>query len=103
MKQKMAMGGDADSDPMPEDKDSDSDMVDQIMAKRMAEGGMADLDMLADSKPNDFEAHTDDGVSYTDANSGDELSDDQEDMDRRDMVAMIMKSRAKKDRLPNPA
>lgn len=40
--------------------------------------------------------------NYTGANSGDEIGDAQEDEDQRDMVSMIMKSRKKKDRLPNP-
>lgn len=40
---------------------------------------------------------------YTGANSGDELGNSQEDSDRRDIVSRIMKSRAKKDRMPRPA
>jgi hypothetical protein len=38
-----------------------------------------------------------------DDNSGDSLDNDQENDDRDDIIARIMKSRAKKDRLPNPA
>lgn len=41
-------------------------------------------------------------ADYTGANSGDELSDEREDYDRKDIVSQIMKSRKKKDRLPNP-
>jgi hypothetical protein len=37
---------------------------------------------------------------YTGANSGDYLSDAREDHDRHDIVSKIMKSRAKKDKLP---
>lgn len=37
---------------------------------------------------------------YTGENSGDYLSDAREDHDRKDMVSKIMKSRAKKDKLP---
>lgn len=41
-------------------------------------------------------------ADYTGANSGDELGNAQEDEDRRDIISMVMKSRRKKDRLPNP-
>lgn len=40
---------------------------------------------------------------YTGANSGDEIGDEQEDEDRHDIVARIMKSRHHKDRMPRPA
>jgi hypothetical protein len=64
-----------------------SDAVDESM-----EGGFDDL-----ARRDDLE------FSYTGANSGDELGNDQEDEDRKDIVARIMRSRAKKDRNPRPA
>jgi hypothetical protein len=88
------------------------DMVDRVMRKRYSKGGMIanggddDLDQMADGDPNNFDDlalrdHLE--SSYTGKNSGDELGDEQEDEDRHDMVARIMKSRAKKDRMPRPA
>ena len=40
---------------------------------------------------------------YTGANSGDEIGNEQEDEDRRDIVSRIMKSRRLMDRNPRPA
>lgn len=83
-------------------------IVDRILSKRSgmeANGGEDDLDTMADGRPNEFDylALRDDlSFSYTGANSGDELGNEREDQDRKDMVARIMRSRAKKDRLPNP-
>lgn len=91
----------------------DEDMVDRIMKKRcMSEGGMVanggedDLDRMADGMPNEFDdlALRDDlEFSYTGENSGDSLGDAQEDDDRHDIVSRVMRSRAKKDRMPRPA
>ena len=94
---------------------SEDDMVERIMRKRMSKGGIASNkdqglstesgDELADLKGNEMDdlALRDDlESSYDGENSGDMLSDDQEDYDRKDMVERIMRSRAKKDRLPNP-
>lgn len=83
------------------------DMVGRIMQKRMSKGGMVanDTPITAGFKENDFDdlvLRDDLESSYTGKNSGDELGNDQEDEDRKDMVTRIMKSRAKKDRLPNP-
>lgn len=93
-----------------------NDCVGRIMGKRMkkyskggmvANGGDDDLDMLADSNPDNFDdlALDDDlEFSYTGKNSGDELGNDQEDMDRRDTVARIMRQRAmKRSSNPRPA
>src|SRR3954471_973671 len=105
--------------PMPrstaEDMDTDSSsdtgsMVDRIMTKRkkyseggmVANGGEDDLDKMADGRPNEFDdlALRDDlEFSYTGANSGDELGNDSQDADREkdlDMVARIMRSRARR-------
>ncbi len=86
-------------------------MIDHIMKKRAySKGGMVANDVgtgqEADKLPNQFDdlvLRDDLESSYTGANSGDELGNAQEDEDRRDIVAMIMKSRKKKDRLPSPA
>ena len=73
-----------------------------------SEGGKVDNDtpITAGFKPNDFDdlALRDDlESSYTGANSGDEDGSEGEDERRKDIVARIMKSRAKKDRMPRPA
>jgi hypothetical protein len=88
-------------------EDSDDDLVMRIMKKRYSEGGkVANQDEeITGDMPNEFDVlHLDDDLesSYDGANSGDELGNDQEDEDRKDIVSRIMKSRAKKDRLPNP-
>ena len=86
------------------------DLVSRIMKQRMySEGGRvanedsgesaSTPDRMAKDLPNEFDdlALRDDlESSDTGANSGDELSDDQEDMDRRDIVSRIMRSRAKR-------
>lgn len=90
------------------------DMVGHIMKKiqhhysqggKVSNGGEDELSHMADSKPNNFDdlsLRDDLESSYTGANSGDELDNEQEDHDRADIVSRIMRSRAKKDRLPNP-
>jgi hypothetical protein len=86
----------------------DADMIARIMAKRkqFAEGGKVDQDMPeADFMPNEFdELQLSDGLETenTGASNGDELGDAAEDEDRKDIVARIMASRKKKDKLPNP-
>jgi hypothetical protein len=88
----------------------DDDLVMRIMKKRYSKGGMVanDTPITADFEKNDFDMLALDGEDFapadeTGANSGDELGDDREDEDRHDIVSRIMKSRAKKDRLPRPA
>jgi hypothetical protein len=95
------------------------DMVGKIMAQKQMEyskGGQVanDTDRAKDmtdprddagsGRYDDLVNRADDmeDADYTGANSGDELSDDREDHDRKDMVSKIMASRKKKDRLPNP-
>jgi hypothetical protein len=90
--------------------DGELDMVGRIMKHRehmYSKGGEVanDTPPEADFESNDFDdLALRDGLEehYTGANSGDELGDEQEDHDREDIVARVMRSRAKKDRLPNP-
>lgn len=87
------------------------DMVGRIMAKRQqhfSEGGKVanrtDID-TADHMPAQYDdlVLRDDLESSSDgANNGDHLGNDQEDKDREDIVSRVMRSRAKKDKLPNP-
>lgn len=88
----------------------DDDLVMKIMKKRYSQGGQVANDVgtgqEADKLPNQFDDLVlDDDLEFheTGANSGDELGDEAEDEDRRDIVKKIMKSRAKKDRMPRPA
>ncbi len=91
-------------------EDADDDLVMRIMRKRYSKGGQVanegeDRD-LVDFDPNEFDdlALNDDLEFHdTGANSGDELGNEQEDEDRKDIVSRIMASRKKKDRLPSPA
>lgn len=98
------------------DMDRIHPLIKKIMmgrAKGYSEGGkVANEDhgpmdsRLAGFDQNEFDdlALRDDlSQSYTGKNSGDELGNSQEDKDRRDIVSRIMKSRSKKDRMPNPA
>ncbi len=90
--------------------DEGVDMVGKIMRKRFSKGGRVANDVgdgaSADLKENQFDDLVlDDDLdsSYTGEDSGDELGNEQEDEDRRDIVSAIMKSRKKKDRMPSPA
>lgn len=68
---------------------------------KIANGGEDDLERMADGRPNNFDdlALRDDlEFNYTADNSGDELSDKQEDHDRADMVARILKQKRMKPR-----
>ncbi len=104
-------------------------MIDRIMSKRkmMASGGMIEhkdihhpgavernegmdeLSHMADGKENDFDFLTtgdhelDDSTTNSGEADGDFLGNKQEDEDRSDIISRIMKSRAKKDRMPRPA
>jgi hypothetical protein len=88
----------------------EEDMVGRIMKKRehmYSKGGRVanDTPITAGFQSNDFDdlAHRDDlEFSYTGANSGDELGNKQEDEDRHDIVARIMKKRARQHN-PRPA
>jgi hypothetical protein len=107
-------------DNYSESEDGDGqDMIGRIMKQRQqmfSEGGkVANInqgvstdsgDELADLKGNEFDdlsLRDDLEQSYTGANSGDELDDARENKDRADIVSRIMRSRAKKDRMPRPA
>lgn len=84
------------------------DIVERAMKKYMSKGGMVanEEEIIPDFEDNKFDdlgLRDDLEFSDTGANSGDEHGDDQEDKDRRDIVSRIMKSRAKKDRMPRPA
>ncbi len=83
-------------------------MVDRIMLK-MSKGGQVANDTM-DNRADTKEAQFDDLVlrddlesDYTGANSGDELGNAAMDENDRDLISRIMRSRAKKDRLPRPA
>lgn len=88
-------------------------LVEKAMAKRYSKGGMvanggdADPRKMAGSKPANYDdlALRDTLESHygDDDNSGDDLGDKREAADRHDIVSRIMKSRAKKDRMPRPA
>lgn len=103
---KMAEGGFV-SDNYQDDED-EMDMVGQIMKQKeqhLSEGGMvANSDKPeADFEPNEFDdLHLRDDLEFseTEKNSGDDLSDSQENHDREDMISEIMKQRSLKDRLP---
>lgn len=89
-------------------EDRYADLVDRIMDRRMSEGGEVanDTEILADFMPNEFDnlsLNDDLESNYTGKNSGDELGNKREDMDREDIVSRVMKSRRKKDRMPSPA
>lgn len=120
---KMAMGGDPDmtedspveSDLMDHKKMANEteaenhDLVDSIMKKRgYSEGGMIanEQEQITDDMPNNFDdlsLRDDLESSYgDDDNSGDSLGNEQLSEDEHDMISRIMRSRAKKDRLPNP-
>lgn len=84
------------------------DMVDRIMKHRYSKGGQVanETGMSADFEPNQFDDLVkDDDLEFSDTgkNSGDEIGNEQEDEDRHDIVKRIMKSRAKKDKMPRPA
>lgn len=97
----------------------EDDIVDRIMAQRskdfsgearlMSEGGkVANQDeILAGFSPNEFDdLHLRDDLESTygeDDNSGDALGNAQEDHDREDIVARIMKQRKMKQHNPRPA
>ncbi len=88
----------------PSSEFEDDDLVMKIMKKRYAAGGL--VEPVADFESNDFDVLDKDPPEEfhdTGANSGDELGDEHEEDEDKDMVKKIMKSRAKKDRMPRPA
>lgn len=126
---KMADGGMIEDDEMesgyesePEEHDesneeakSDDSIVDRIMSKRQmyAEGGVVadegedELSHMADSADNDFDylatGDLDDSSSNSGSSDGDELGNHQEEEDRKDIVARIMRQRSMKQHNPKPA
>lgn len=94
-----------------ENQDDHEDMVGRIMKHRQqhySEGGRVanKTSKSAEFEPNQFDdlVNRDDlEEHYTGKNSGDELGNAQEDEDRADIVARIMKQRRMKDRNPHPA
>lgn len=120
---RLAMGGEVMGTPYQDDED---DLVNRIMKKRhgdnndfsnldrYSEGGRVanqehgpNNNDLAGFAPNEFDdlvLRDDLESTYgDDDNSGDDLGNAQEDHDREDIVSRIMRSRKKKDRMPNPA
>lgn len=104
-----AHGGEVDQEDidMAEMEDMDDDMIEAIMRKRYSKGGKVanDTPPMVDSEKADYDdlALRDDlEFDYTGENSGDELGNEKLDEDDRDLVAAIMKSRKKKDKLPHP-
>ncbi len=98
-----------------QDDSDDMDMIDHIMRQKSdcySEGGRVanqehgpDDNDMADFEPNEFDDMVKDddlSSSYTGANSGDEIGNEQEDEDQHDMIGMIMRERGKKDRMPIP-
>lgn len=89
------------------------EMIERLMRKRencYSEGGQVANNThqfeYEFEEPNNFDdlSRRDDlEFSYTGANSGDELGNDQLEDDESDMISRIMRSRAKKDRNPRPA
>ena len=94
-----------------ENQDDEEDMVGRIMKQRemsYSEGGRVanNTPPVADFEDNQFDdlVKRDNLESdYTGANSGDKLGNATEDEELHDIVSRIMKSRAKKDRMPVPA
>lgn len=112
------MNQEGDEDEGAGDMDCIHPMVRKIMMGRMkgySEGGKVaneesgestDEPTMAKASGNEFDdlALRDDlEFDSTGANEGDELDDAQENKDRSDIIARILKSRAKKDRMPRPA
>lgn len=61
---------------------------------------------IADFEENEFDVlpkEDDLEFHYTGKNSGDELGNEELDEEEQDLVSRIMRSRSKKDRMPNPA
>jgi hypothetical protein len=91
------------------------DLVSRIMNKRkmMAKGGvvadegMGEADEHPDNHSADYDylssGDLDDSTTNSGSADGDYLGNSTEDEDRHDIVARIMRSRMKKDRMPNPA
>jgi hypothetical protein len=98
-----------DGKQMPQEHFEEGGLVDRVYKKHYSQGGVVSnegedkLSMMADSDPNEFDELVLDGgedFNYNEENSGDAIGNEREDEDRNDIVSRIMKSQAKKDRLP---
>lgn len=109
MKKKMAAGGEVDASQPTDDEKAEaslsSDMVSGIMAKRYSKGGMIANDVgvaEADKLPAEYDDLVlRDDLESTQKDFGDELGNEREEKDRKDMVSLIMKKRS--DKNPKPA
>lgn len=114
VEEEKASGEEEHEDPAPEANESadleDADMIERIMKKRgYSKGGMVANDVgiaEADKLPAEYDdlvLRDDLESSYDADNSGDKLGNAAMDERDEDMVSRIMRSRAKKDKLPRPA
>lgn len=88
--------------------DVSDEIVDRIMRKAFSKGGEVAnaTPPMADSMPSEFDdLALDDSLHGTNSGAadGDDLGDAEEDHERGDVISRILKSRAKKDRMPRPA
>jgi hypothetical protein len=119
LNQHKAHGGeihiDIDSHNMEEEEEehehmAHGDIVSRVLAKHYSKGGVIAnegeglLSHMADGKPNNFDDLVlDDHLESTQHDFGEHDGDAREDHDRHDIVKRVMRSLAKKDRLPHPA
>lgn len=107
----MAEGGMIESEHGEQSDEQMLDMVGHIMKKHYSKGGQVANDVgiaEADEEPAEYDdlvLRDDDmeDADYTGENSGDEIGNEGEDERRRDIIARIMHSRSKRDRMPRPA
>jgi hypothetical protein len=78
--------------------DDDDDMIERIMRKKYSEGGRVanETPWTADFEPNEFDELVKDDDLEGHYPGSQEIGDEQEDMDRHDIVSRIMRSRAKR-------
>lgn len=108
---KKAHGGMIEPDHGEQSDEQMLDMVGHIMKKHYSKGGQVANDVgiaEADEEPAEYDdlvLRDDDmeDADYTGENSGDEIGNEGEDERRRDIIARIMHSRSKRDRMPRPA
>lgn len=76
----------------------DDDMIDRIMRQCYSEGGRVanETPWTADFEPNEFDELVKDDDLEGHYPGSQEIGDEQEDMDRHDIVSRIMRSRAKR-------
>lgn len=105
-RKKMASGGAVTSelDLYDDDKNVNqtADMIARIMARREAGSTVERADALPADYSNEPDAE-DIMSTNSGAADGDMLGNEAEDEDRSDIVSRVMRSRAKKDRMPRPA